>query len=158
MNFGEIMKKLREEKKISQRVLGEKLGVTQQTIAQYEKAVKPPKYETIEKIANALEVSPSVLQTQHSVVELFAGITKEFDQTLYENIEKQRLLTHYENLNKTGKKEAIKRVEELAEIPKYQKYFNSTAASLNAAHAVPEASEENKKHDEDIMNDDSQWS
>lgn len=76
----------------------------------------------------------------------------------YVNSKKDYLLNAFEKLNETGKKEAIKRVEELAEIPKYQKYFNSTAASLNAAHAVPEASEEDKKHDDDIMNDDSQWS
>lgn len=124
MNFGDKMKKIREEKKISQRALGEKLGITQQSIAQYEKAVKPPKYETIEKIANALEVSPAMLQTQHNVSELFASITKEFDQTLYEETERQRLLTNYENLNVKGKKEAIKRVEELAEIPKYRKNFS----------------------------------
>lgn len=75
----------------------------------------------------------------------------------YVNSKKDYLLNAFEKLNETGKTEAIKRVEELAEIPKYQKYFNSTAASLNAAHAVPEASEEDKKHDDDIMNDDSQW-
>lgn len=50
MNFGEILKKIRTEKQMSQNDLAQKIGVTQQTIAQYEKAKNFPKYETIKKI------------------------------------------------------------------------------------------------------------
>lgn len=61
MTFGEKVKKIREEKKMSQRLLGEKLGVTQQTVAQYEKIEDSPKLATVRKIAEALDVPLSDL-------------------------------------------------------------------------------------------------
>lgn len=61
MIFGEKIKALRKEKGLSQRQLGEKMGVKQQTIAQYEKATDQPKLSTVRKIAEALDVSISEL-------------------------------------------------------------------------------------------------
>ena len=61
MTFGERLKAIREQKGLSQRELGERLGVRQQTIAQYEKAVDLPKMKTIEKIAKALNISTKEL-------------------------------------------------------------------------------------------------
>ena len=55
MTFGEKMKEIRQRNGISQRELGTKLDVSQQTIAQYEKAIEAPKESTLTKIANALE-------------------------------------------------------------------------------------------------------
>lgn len=56
-NFGEKLKELREERNLSQKELGDKMGgITQQTIAQYEKKETVPKFETVSKIADALEV------------------------------------------------------------------------------------------------------
>lgn len=57
LTFGERLKKIRQEKGMSQRELGEILGVTQQTIAQYEKIKETPKAETLLRLANALGVS-----------------------------------------------------------------------------------------------------
>lgn len=55
-NFGEKLKELREERNLSQKELGDKMGgITQQAIAQYEKKETVPKFETVSKIANALE-------------------------------------------------------------------------------------------------------
>ncbi|MFQ9716482.1 MAG: helix-turn-helix domain-containing protein [Blautia sp.] len=57
MTFGERVKELRLKKGLTQRELGERMGgITQQTIAQYEKIVEQPKLVTIRKIANALDV------------------------------------------------------------------------------------------------------
>lgn len=57
LTFGERLKKIRQDKGMSQRELGKILGVTQQTIAQYEKIKEAPKAETLQKLANALDVS-----------------------------------------------------------------------------------------------------
>ena len=79
MNFGERLKKIRKEKKLSQNDVAIKMGVTQQTIAQYEKAENTPKYETIERLALALGVKisellePAVLQLNRDIIELFSG-------------------------------------------------------------------------------------
>ena len=60
-NFGEKLKELREERNLSQKELGDKMGgITQQTIAQYEEKETVPKFETISKIAGALGVDLKV--------------------------------------------------------------------------------------------------
>ena len=57
MTFGENLKAIREQKGLSQRELGELLGVKQQTIAQYEKANDPPKIKTKETVCLAAEAA-----------------------------------------------------------------------------------------------------
>lgn len=66
-NFGEKLKELREERNLSQKELGDKMGgITQQTIAQYEKKETVPKFETVSKIADALEINPNVFYSDFS--------------------------------------------------------------------------------------------
>lgn len=69
-----------------------------------------------------------------------------------DNINKECLLKNFDKLNSIGKDEAIKRVAELTEIPRYIEKETSLPP-VNAAHAITESSEEDKQHDEDIMND-----
>lgn len=54
MSIGEQIKKYRKEANLSQRQLGERLGISQQMIAQYENGKRIPKIETINNIAGAL--------------------------------------------------------------------------------------------------------
>ena len=56
MTFGENLKAIREQKGLSQRELGERLGVRQQTVAQYENAEDQPKMKTIRRLATALDI------------------------------------------------------------------------------------------------------
>lgn len=56
MNFGESIKKIRKEKGLTQKQLGDKLGISQAAIGQFESNKANPKMETIRKIADALEV------------------------------------------------------------------------------------------------------
>ncbi len=66
-NFGEKLKELREERNLSQKELGDKMGgITQQTIAQYEKKETVPKFETVSKIADALEINPNTFYSDFS--------------------------------------------------------------------------------------------
>ncbi|MCR2049999.1 helix-turn-helix domain-containing protein [Acetatifactor muris] len=57
MNFGESIKQIRKEKGLTQKQLGEKLGISQSAIGQFESNKANPKMETIQKIADALNVS-----------------------------------------------------------------------------------------------------
>ncbi len=61
MTIGDRIKKARQEKGLSQKELGRKLGVSQQMIGQWETDKANPKKETIAKIAKALNVSPNIL-------------------------------------------------------------------------------------------------
>ncbi len=92
------------------------------------------------------EEFPKVLK---NIPKAFRNVLKTIDDTY-----KEKLLTFYDSLNAEGKAEAIKRIEELAYIPKYTA---NPSTILNAAHEIKGATEEEKQHDEDIMNDDEFW-
>lgn len=56
MHVGENIRKLRKQKGLTQRNLGELCGISEPNIRKYENGKQNPKFETIEKIASALEV------------------------------------------------------------------------------------------------------
>lgn len=56
MTIGEKIRSMRKEKGLTQKALGDLLGVTQATVGQYETNPKPPKIETLQRIAIALDV------------------------------------------------------------------------------------------------------
>lgn len=56
MTTGERIRSVRKERGLTQKALGELLGVTQATVAQYETNPNPPKIETLRRIADALAV------------------------------------------------------------------------------------------------------
>jgi transcriptional regulator with XRE-family HTH domain len=68
----------------------------------------------------------------------------------------ERLLTNYRYLNSDGKAEALKRIEELTYIPKYTNE-DQAHPILNAAHAIEGATEEDKQHDDNLMDNDEFW-
>ena len=59
-----------------------------------------------------------------------------------------KIMQYYDQLNDIGKHEATKRVEELTLVPRYVK---EDTTYVKAAHAIDGATDEDKKHDEDIM-------
>jgi len=142
MNIGKQIRNYRKKTGISQKELGERLGVSQQHIAQYENGKRVPKVETIVRIAAALEVSIFELMDKEDFIaqknELNEFLTPE-KQKESEELEEWmelysqgkteinswdrelELLNHFRKLNSSGEHEAIKRVSELTEIPRYTK-------------------------------------
>lgn len=57
MNYGENIKKIRKHRGLTQKQLGQKLGISQAAIGQFESNKANPKMETLQKIADALNVS-----------------------------------------------------------------------------------------------------
>lgn len=55
--IGERIKKMRKEKGLTIKQLGNLCGISEQNMGNYERGVRTPKLETIIKIANALEVN-----------------------------------------------------------------------------------------------------
>lgn len=132
MDFGKKIKQLREIKKLSQRELGERLGVTQQTIAQYEKIHEPPKIGTIKRLAGALEVDISELLEYKTIirnnqvfsgsphsVEVFNKIADIADGK--SDLLKQTIELNINLLNPKGQAMAARYVEDLTKIPEYCK-------------------------------------
>ena len=62
MNFNLKLKKIRTFRKMTQKELSEKIGLTDQhRIVQYEKGVRVPKKDLVDKMALALDVNPYTL-------------------------------------------------------------------------------------------------
>ncbi len=57
MSIGDNIRNFRKERGLSQLQLGERLKVSQQMIGQFENNANPPKLETLQKIATALDIS-----------------------------------------------------------------------------------------------------
>lgn len=66
MALGEKIKEARKKAGLSQKELGEKIGVTQQAIGQFEKGASKPSIDTAQKIASALGVYPYSWMTDYS--------------------------------------------------------------------------------------------
>ena len=147
MTIGEAIKAARIKANMTQATLAKKLNVTPQNISQYERDLKKPKYETLQKIADALGVTvdylsghtnqPNVrLATQEDIERYFGGvsyITEDGVAVLAVKPEPpdhdpkkcnenySKLCAAFDRLNETGQKKAIENVEDLAKIPEYQK-------------------------------------
>lgn len=123
MTVGENIKRIRKEKKLTQKRLGELCGINEVQIRRYELGGKNanPKLSTIRKIAEALDVTLSELIEDWS---LFSKeeIANDWNNpnTLVSDDEKT-LIQDYHKLNDNGQSEARKRINELTQIPKYQK-------------------------------------
>ena len=57
MTVGENIKRLRKERGLTQKKLGELCGIAEPNIRKYENGKQNPKLETVESIAKALNVS-----------------------------------------------------------------------------------------------------
>lgn len=142
MSIGENIRRIRKDKKLTQKELGEKLkGISQQQIGQWENGNKIPKLETIRKIADALEVGlweiieldqmdlDTRIQEIKKMVSLLTpeGL-EEFDRLVTEALDLEKpLLERYRQLNQTGQEKAIDQVELLTKIPEYRKEYAEKA-------------------------------
>lgn len=71
-SFGENLRKLRKERKLSMDALAEKAGTSKQVLSRYENGERVPKISMVQKLADALGVSISELSGE--VFEIKANI------------------------------------------------------------------------------------
>lgn len=144
MTTGELIRNARQKAGITQAELARKLGISYQSIGQWERNIRKPKPESLLKLAQALEISVSVLlgvtdEDGYMTGNHFADPSDfEFIKALgLDNPSRRtalladphssnaliadRLKTAFDSLNPSGQQVAVERVEELTEIPKYQK-------------------------------------
>lgn len=143
MKFGDRLKEIRKKKGLSQKELGQRLGVSQAMIAQYEKGDRNPKLETVKKIAAALEVGTDYLITlgtidlisstlsdkngfsEDEILKMLNAPGVTFER-LYNTLETDRidtekeLLSNYRKLNNNGQEKALDQVEMLTKIEEYK--------------------------------------
>ncbi|MCI9271944.1 MAG: helix-turn-helix transcriptional regulator [Dorea sp.] len=129
MNFGERLKSARREAGLSQNDLAIKLNVSASMIGQYETGKRNPKKDTIEKIANALNLGYSYTKEGEPYFYDFVDTVHrpeyvengKFNNAQYNNAKKKRIIENYDKLNYTGQDKLFDYAEDLTTIPKYQK-------------------------------------
>lgn len=80
MSIGENIKKIRKEKGLTQKQLGNKLGISQAAIGQFENSSNL-KIDTIQKIADALE-TPMILFVEDDLLDVATWIDGSAEQDL----------------------------------------------------------------------------
>lgn len=138
MSTAENIKRIRKERKMTQRELGEKLGgLSQQQIGQWETGKVNPKLETIQKIAEVLEVNIFDLLDFDSTMDLARNILDNSKSNyelniadslgkIAENKYKERhpieirLLAAFDELNEQGKQKVMNYIEDIVKLPQYQ--------------------------------------
>ena len=135
---------LRKSKGISQGKLERELGFSNGSISKWKNSTPTP--GRLQKLADYFGVSMDYLLNGTDII----IESPESSQECGDFSQVARILAYYNALNDIGKFEATKRVQELTHLTQYA---TDDVALLNAAHALENASLEDKQHDEDIMND-----
>lgn len=121
---GDMIRKYRTEKGLTQKKLGELCGIADSNIRKYESGNQNPKIETLQKIADALDIPVNRLLAGKIISrdELKEKLSEYGLTHLVPDTEEERtVLENCKKLNETGKKETAKRVEELTHLEKYTK-------------------------------------
>ena len=124
MKIGENIRKIRKEKGLTQKKLGELCEMNEVQIRQYELGKANPKIETAMRIANALNVDIGDLADTDELAMIDIKENPEkwgLSSSIQNRSNDIDIMKHYNKLNTLGKGEAEKRVEELTEIPRYTK-------------------------------------
>lgn len=126
-NMGERIKRLREQKGMTQDDLAQRLGVNKAAISKYEKGiVENLKRSTIKSMASILNVSPSYLmclEDERTQEEKAIAAEAHFLEELQIRYGKQavKMLEMLVSMNEAGQKKALEQIELLTNIPQYQK-------------------------------------
>ncbi len=136
MTVAENIKRIRKEKGLTQKQLGEKCKMSESTLRQYELGFRNPKLQTLAKIAAALDVSANDLLESPldgtPLYEVFKDVSisdspegrRYINSELTIQVEDWQqidieLVKTFKKLNEAGKTKAIERISELTEIPRY---------------------------------------
>lgn len=146
MNIGENIKQFRKNKKITQKELAEKIGVTDSAITKYEKGDREPNIETLNKIATALGVTINDLVKNEEKASNKNSIGIRFLDRSKLPDEKEQIIKvveeMYEFINATGDENQL------------EEFYDLVQASLNLLQirnfTLQEIQEAEKKHIEKL--------
>lgn len=139
MSIGSNIKDKRTQKGFTQKELGDRCGMADSAIRRYESDRGNPTIKTLQRIAEALVVDWTELVPEEELDSKFwGGLAKaanyitlssedntpdQIDSAEVQNLSstERTIISLFGKLNESGQQKAIERVEELTEIPKYQK-------------------------------------
>lgn len=143
-DFQNIFRKLRTSSNLTQSAIAEKIGISRSTIGMYETGAREPDFETLEKIADYFNVDIDFLLGRTNQTTMLPETIGKYSKTheldiIYEqlsNHNQRKVLTYSKNLLSTQQME--------------------DALLPNAANDR-NATEEEKKHADDVMKNDKEW-
>ena len=134
-SLGKRIKDIRKSLNLTQSEFAKKLGVTSMTISRYENGFREPNLNMLEKISlffdvdlyfffqtvtDSLKEWNDYQNKEAHIDSITLGyIAEKESEFKFTNPEIEKLVNIADQLNAEGKKEAVKRVEELTYIPKY---------------------------------------
>lgn len=134
MTIGERIREIRKSRGLTQKELGERLGLSHQSIAQWENDLRKPKSETILKIACALGVRYEDivgLETFDSGAEFdkrWNEITEELRKSGSKTLkvihiaDPRKFINHaLDQMTEEGQLQVAQRAAEVLEVPSYRK-------------------------------------
>lgn len=118
--IGERMRKIRNDRGLTQKELGQKAGIAEPTIRRYELGKLNPKIGTLRKIADALGVDVADLDDSLSSSISAGDLAEELLEVAKGDEEnRKRINNAYSKLNAEGRAKAVERMEELTEIKRF---------------------------------------
>ena len=139
MKFGDKLKEARKQAGLKQSELAEMLGTTNKTISNWENGVSKPDLDTLSYICGALNVSATFF---------LKPIVPEEE---YSHKEKT-IIKKYRVIDDHGKG-----LVDVVLDTEYERCTSSPVVYLNAAHQRTDVELSGTSHDDDIMDDDSEW-
>lgn len=139
MKIGERIREARKAKGWSQSKLGEELGVSQQMVAQYEKGDRTPKKETVEKIADALDVIPLQLMDFKQTFNIPDVDSAFYDFSSEETQQFIELVRDYKKLNDEGKNKVVEFANDLTHVEKYRNNSEQELEQLQVSLTDPDS-------------------
>ena len=122
MTVGEKIRAARTAQGLTQDELGGRCGIAGANIRKYELGKANPKFSTLARIADALNVPVQDLIEDWSKVNTEEFIKRVcYGEGITVPDAEERIAAALEKLNTTGQNVAVERVEELTKIPDYQK-------------------------------------
>lgn len=120
MTFAERIKALRLERGLTQKELGDRCGMADSAIRKYESGKVVPGYDSLFKIAKALEIEDYRLIFDDDGGFLFDNQNDEKAANEREDL-REALLNTFFSLNIKGQRVAVERIKELSKICDYIK-------------------------------------
>lgn len=127
---GSRMKAYRKNRNYTQREMANMLNIPYSTYSNYENNYREPPIEIIGQFCDAVGIDiPDLMgiTEPHSVL---LDSLKPGESISVTDIQEQKILSDFRELNSEGKMEAIKRIEELTQINRYTKYAKNTRNKL----------------------------
>lgn len=122
MTVGEKIRAARTAQGLTQDELGGRCGIAGANIRKYELGKANPKFSTLARIADALNIPVQDLIEDWSKVNTEEFIKRVcYGEGITVPDAEERIAAALEKLNTTGQNVAVERVEELTKIPDYQK-------------------------------------